>query len=250
MKYRVVGWTGYDDPDVEVAGCSEAALQAILCDIRENGYRFTGWDHQELSNCAPVLNDGCKRLFTQRGFGSVMAQAYGDYSRMGYTQYAFQSFFGYTPSHLPPYERAYDPSSFSPETDLCEEFFYEVDRETFDAAVNREVIRLPNDPALLMIDGGDTLTLICGEERVSLTVAHAERCPDLTPAEERAIYAAALSYDTAEIEAANERYDTAPRVLRLSFLWDEDDDDTDDMDGTDDTDDTDGTDDTDDTDNE
>ena len=43
MKYRVVGWTEYDNPNVPMESCSPAAMQAILRDIRENGYLFTGW---------------------------------------------------------------------------------------------------------------------------------------------------------------------------------------------------------------
>ena len=89
MKYRVVGWADYSDPDIEDEDVSEAALQAIIEDIRANGYCFSGWDHQESFGCAPVLNDGKRRTFSQRGFGGVMAMAHGNLSRMGYSEYAF-----------------------------------------------------------------------------------------------------------------------------------------------------------------
>ena len=221
MKYRVVGWTYYDNPDVEPTGCSEAALQAILRDIREHGYKFTGWEHQELSSGVPVLNDGFKRIFSQRSFGAVMAQAYGDFSRMGYTRYAFHEPFDSEPTHMPPPERDFDPLAFIPETDLREEFTYTVDREVLDAAARGECIRLPNDPALLMIDGGDTLTLCCEDERVRRTVASVDRGPDLTEEEERALLcASSLSYNSYSIQAANDRYDSAPRVLKIAFLTD------------------------------
>lgn len=217
MKYRVVGWTTYDGPEVKRADCSEAAMQAILRDIREHHYEFTGWDHQELPLCAPVLNDGCKRLFSQRGFGHVMAWAHGDYSRGGYVNYAFTDF-GESPTTCYPDEsRRFDPATFQPEQDLAEHFCYEVDAQTIELARTEGEIKLPDDPALLMIDEGDTITLTAGDRRVEFDVLFSERGRDLTEEQELDLYALTLTCDFDKMQEADRRYEQAAWMLFLSL---------------------------------
>ena len=65
MKYTVIGWTEYDNDRIETGENDDEAVEAIIADIRANGYCFSGWAHQELHCGAPVLSDQKKRLFSQ-----------------------------------------------------------------------------------------------------------------------------------------------------------------------------------------
>lgn len=218
MKYRVVGWTYYDDPDVESAECDEAAYWAIVRDVREHGYEFTGWDHQELYGGAPVLNDGFKRLFSQRDFGQIMAYAHGDYSRMGYASYAFQDFFGRHKSVMPSADRSYDPDSFTPEQDLCESVTYAVSRTPFEMARACRSLDLPVDePALQTLGDGDTLTLTCEGETEVYRVVHVCRGPALSEAEEMEIFTLSCSVDENKMNRADEIYNNAPWVISVTL---------------------------------
>ncbi len=38
MKYRVIGWTNYDDYDIPTGEETFAVMAAIIDDIREHGY--------------------------------------------------------------------------------------------------------------------------------------------------------------------------------------------------------------------
>ena len=184
MKYRVVGWTHYEDDSVEETECSEAALQAIIAEIQKKGYNFTGWHHQESSYCAPVLNDGKKRLFSQRGFGGVMAMAKGDFSPMGYAGYAFYYFDEEQDASMkmPTSSQGFNPILFKPETDLNEEIALEVTEEIFKGAEGGNCV-LPDCEIIRFLDVGDTLTLVCGEKKSSYLVTDLERRRDLTEEE-------------------------------------------------------------------
>ncbi len=216
MKYRVVGWTEYDNDSVEAESCSEAALQAIIADIKEKGYTFTGYDHQECINGAPVLNDGKKRLFSQRGFGGVMARAHGNFSRMGYAQYAFD-WGDDDDKKMPPFERSFCPEDFVPEENLNEEFTYTVSQELFEKAEKEKSVTLADSEDLLFLDEGDTLTLVCGKEKHSFLVKELTRKRDLSEEDELEIMAAVYSFDEKKEKRANEKFESAPWVLELLF---------------------------------
>jgi hypothetical protein len=62
VKYKVIGWTYYENEEFEPVYCSEAGMEAIIDDIREHGYEFSGCNHQGHDSGAPVLNDGKKIL--------------------------------------------------------------------------------------------------------------------------------------------------------------------------------------------
>ncbi len=218
MKYRVVGWTHYDDPDVASAACDEAAYWAIVRDIREHGYAFTGWEHQEEQGGAPVLNDGCKRLFSQRDFGCIMAYAHGDYSRMGYVSYAYHRHPECEqPLSMPPPERFFHPLGFEPERALAEELVCTVDRKTLAAARAGKHFNLPfDDPALQTLGSGDTLTLCCEGERHSCGVVSAVRGPDLTEEASMEIMVLSCSASIEKMEQADAIYNAAPWVIEVT----------------------------------
>jgi hypothetical protein len=162
MKYRVVGWTSYDDESVEESGNSIgfAERNAIIDDIKNNGYLFSGYDHQEMWDCAPVLNDGKKRCFSQRGWGGVMAEAHGYFGAYDYSLFTF----GVNEEYAKRPKNYFFADSFTPEENLAEHFEIEVDESIFALAKTRNPFFLPDLDALRFIDAGDTLTLYCGEE--------------------------------------------------------------------------------------
>ena len=216
MKYRVVGWTDFNAPDVKGADSSEAAIRAIICDIREHGYKFASCDHQERPLCAPVLNDGCKRLFSRRSFGHVMAWAQGDFSPNGYLDYAFDDFDEQRVCRSPDATRRFDPAAFVPEGDLAEHFCYEVDRDTLDLAKTEGHITLPDEPALLMIDSGDTLTLTAGDRRAEFAVLDSERGYEQSE-EEFDLYVKMLAGDLSRVSEWERYYEPSNRRLYLSL---------------------------------
>lgn len=55
MKYKVIGWTFSDNYDIESVPLTFAARHAIVDDIRENNYLFSGLDHQESCMVVPFL---------------------------------------------------------------------------------------------------------------------------------------------------------------------------------------------------
>ncbi|MBE6553812.1 MAG: hypothetical protein E7666_05655 [Ruminococcaceae bacterium] len=167
MKYRVVGWTDFDSETVDgIDGNSFAERNAIIDEIRKNGYRFTGWDHQEMQTCTPVLNDGKARYYSQRGWGSIMAEAH---ERVGdYAGYAFGS-----GSNMPCDE--FDPARFTPENDLQETFTVDVEEDIFALAQKKNPFFMEDLPALRMIDRGDTLTLRCKDAQMTVLVTDIDR---------------------------------------------------------------------------
>lgn len=154
MKYKVIGWTDYDNNLFSDGELSEAAVNAIVDDIRKNGYYFSGFDHQERLYGAPVLNDGKRRVFSQRGFGAVMAMAYDTEGEYAYSLYAF----AVKPDRcvMPTIEAKV---GYKPEEDLAEEFELCLSEEDYTAALADGAIKTEDTPPLRMIDKGDTLII-------------------------------------------------------------------------------------------
>lgn len=188
MKYRVVGWTSYDDASVEDSSgrIGFAEQNAIIDDIKANGYLFSGYDHQELWDCAPVLNDGKRRCFTQRGWGGVMAKAHGYFGDYDYSLFAF----GINEEYAKYPKQPFCAEDFTPEENLAEHFEIEVSEEIFAFACANITFFLPDIEALRFIDAGDTLTLRAGEKSASFAVADIGR----SPADDGALYKTDTKY--------------------------------------------------------
>ena len=174
MKWRVVGWTYYDS-SLQEGDWSWAVHNAIVDDVKKNGYLFSGFSHQEGYNCVPVLNDGKARRFTQRSWGGIIAEARGYTGGMDYVKFAFMM---ERDKEIRP-QIEFDENSFTPETDLNESFVIEVSQNDFDGAV-RGGIKLDDLIELRYLDVGDTLVLRCGEQTAQYVVAKLEREKDLT----------------------------------------------------------------------
>lgn len=68
---KVIDWVAYDD-HYRSANIDRATNNAIKREIREYGYRFSAWAHQENSPCAPLLDDLRVARFSREAWGSLM----------------------------------------------------------------------------------------------------------------------------------------------------------------------------------
>lgn len=77
MSIEVIGWTSHDNEKYPVAELDSVEVRdAIVEDIRANGYEFNGVDHQYHESCTPVLNNGKRICCSQRQWGGLMAYAH------------------------------------------------------------------------------------------------------------------------------------------------------------------------------
>ncbi len=194
MKYKVIGWTWYDNELIEEMDYSESATEAVIEDIRASGYLFSGMHHQDHPRCAPVLNNGKKLLFTQRSFGGVMAKAYGKTSRMSYAEYAFDWHFGIddeeSPYKFPSDERVFkgEADTSLVEENLSEQFEYEATKEDFDKALEKgELEFIYESPKYRFMDTGDTILIKCGGEEGLFEITSLARYKKFTEDEEIAL---------------------------------------------------------------
>ena len=178
MKYKVIGWTEYDNSLVPEGEVSNAVINAIIDCIKENKFLFTGFDHQERLRCAPVLNDGKKRLFSQRSFGGIMAIANGYMGHMDYSMFAFDWDDDDLDENrkIPSSEFAYK-YTFVPEQNLSQEYIVEVDSQVFENAKLNESIELEETDYLRFLDTGDTLTL-SNDTNKEIYIGSAQRLGD------------------------------------------------------------------------
>ena len=176
MKLRVIGWVEYDE-DLPTGDNGWAARNAIIDDIRKNDYEFTGWDHQERTRCTPVLNDGKKYCYSQRGWGDVMAEAHGLLGSMDYAKYM-----------LPGIDEMFALSSETKirrpkfslmntviENDLNETFKVQVTNSQYQSAANNGVVGFFDYQDLRYLYKGDTLVLACGDQCASYLVTDVVR---------------------------------------------------------------------------
>ena len=176
MKYKVIGWTSYENYDIpfydKTIGFAER--NAIIDEVIKHKYLFSGWHHQESwDNCVPILNDGKKRGFSQRGWGGLMAEAYG---KMGDYDYASFTFYQSIDSrHLRiPYDE-FDPSSFVSETLENEHFDVNLSEELFAIAKTKNPFYLNDEDSLRYIDNNDTITLHCNDQTLTFLVKDVDR---------------------------------------------------------------------------
>ena len=92
-EYEVIGWVFYDDDFPTFEGRTEkdelAARLAVIKEIRKHGYAFCGDSHLNREGCVPILSDGRAYRCSQRGWGAVMAEAWGVDNEDGYAYMTF-----------------------------------------------------------------------------------------------------------------------------------------------------------------
>lgn len=176
MKYKVIGWTMYENYDIPFSEktIGFAERNAIIDEIRKHKYLFTGWHHQEWwDNCVPILNDGKKRGFSQRGWGGVMAEAYGYMNDYDYANFTFQQSIKEHALRFP--KDDFDPKDFVSELLENEHFDVEVSKELFDIAKKKNPFYLEDIDALRFLEQNDTITLHHQEETLTFLVDDVNR---------------------------------------------------------------------------
>lgn len=174
MRYRVVGWTDWDNNEIECADSSAAACNAIIDCIRENGFYFTGFFHREWRYCTPVLNDGKKRSFSRYFWGELMANAQGFFELDDYLDYVIRPYQDQG-IVLPDICDRFNPKQFVPETDLHECFEIRVCKDTLDSAFETGEIRLDDLECFRYVEVGDTFVLRCEGKEYAFVVTTLSR---------------------------------------------------------------------------
>ena len=92
---NVIRWTFWFDeqyPETEWPISDEEEqeyVDAIVREIREKGYRITGFAHQGDQFCTPVFDDGRRYTASFRQWGGIMAGALGIDGEYAYTHWAW-----------------------------------------------------------------------------------------------------------------------------------------------------------------
>lgn len=176
MKYKVIGWTYYDDNEILYSGntIGFAERNAIIDEIRKHRYLFSGWHHQESwEGVVPVLNDGKKRCFSQRGWGGVMAEAYGKMGDYDYASFTFnQSIDGSRLRFAPDDFNIFD---YEPQAVENEDFVVEVNAGLFEIAKTSNPFYLDDLDELRFVDKNDTITLCNNGEQIIFVVKDIDR---------------------------------------------------------------------------
>ena len=209
MKLRVIGWTYYDDDLPQGENCW-AARNAIVDEIKKHGYLFSGASHQEGYYCAPVCNDGKIYRFSQRSWGSIMAEAHGYTKRMDYVKFAFAKSIDFDTEIHP--KKRYDDDMIISEGNLNEQFELEVTQKVLASAQHSHEIRLDNLPTLRYLGAGDTLVLTCGQQSTEYTVTNVDLTKGLPEERIREL----RFWDVSDIEGmkrAEEEFNSAKTIM-------------------------------------
>lgn len=214
MKWRVVGWASYDD-DIEQGTVTWAVQNAIVDEVKKCGYVFSGGAHQEGYNCAPVMNDGKIRRFSQRGWGGVMAEAHGYNGPMDYAKFAFDTNMNRDNEIRP--QHSFDETNFKKAKNLTECFELEVSDGVL-ADANNGSIRIADLPELRYLDAKDKLILKAGDVTEEFSVVDVEREPDLTRDELIELNMAMRDYNNRErMKKAEEELAAAPIAIVIKL---------------------------------
>lgn len=216
MKLKVIGWVWYEDNAYPGGERDYAAYNAVVDDVRERGYCFTGYHHQEEFDCAPVLNDGKVRRFSQRGWGGLMADVKGLRGRYAYSVYAFSSPFNEDDDFVMPKGRDVDESLILSPEELVDEYRVKIRIDSLQRVRESGKLRLPDREEYRFTAEGDVIVFLNrgGEYRYRIT--HMEKNKKLC---ERDIfnYLTLTTYDNSEeyIRHVTEKYENAPWMIDL-----------------------------------
>ena len=77
----VIGWCSFYDNTHPITTFTELHKRALVERIRKRKYNFGHFDHEMMSFCMPLYEDGTTCLLTKSQFDDVMAEAYKDIPR-------------------------------------------------------------------------------------------------------------------------------------------------------------------------
>ena len=218
MKLKVIGWTYYDDPSYEYFETTWATQNAVLKDIIENGYEFTGYHHQERDYCCPVLNNGKKIIFSQRGFGGVMAQAHGLNGLYDYSTYAYPVNYNSSDYNFPTTDP--DESLIVDEKTLYETFEIDADLTMVATADINNELTLPDEEKYALIEVGDFVKLNCDKHTSKFKIVSVDREKDVSVVDEyRFKYRDCDIFSEEESEEIIEKYLNAKTIIKLKLQY-------------------------------
>ena len=78
---KVTDWTDWDNEKYEELPnkMSKEAFDAVVDEVREKGYKFSGYTHQQNRLGCPILDNKYRYNVSCRMWGDIMAHAYGLY---------------------------------------------------------------------------------------------------------------------------------------------------------------------------
>ena len=91
-KLRIVGWTSFDDDypmTLDNSKLFNEKLHLVAKEIGENGYFFSGEEHQNGLTGMPVFSDGTAFRASMRTWGYIMASVNSSKTR----QYSYMDFY-------------------------------------------------------------------------------------------------------------------------------------------------------------
>lgn len=217
MKLKVIGWTYYEDNSYETQEVTWATRNAVKEEIIKHKYLFTGYHHQEYDHCVPVLNNGKKVIFSQRGFGGVMAEAYNYNKVYDYSLFAYP---------LNPNDKNYilpkkdvDESLICDEKDLIEIYQIELDFEEYAKADVEEVLVLKDSKEYEFLEVGDIVELRSGEHQSNYNVVSIERKKDVSYSLEYRFRYRQLEEYESERKQIEEEYINAPTIVIVTLEY-------------------------------
>lgn len=243
MKLRVVGWVTYC-AQIEAGEVTWAVRNAIIDEIKKHGYKFSGSSHQDNSYCTPVLNNGKMYRFSTRGWGGLMAEAYGYTGCMDYTMFDLPMHYkneicpddklnefdynifeddedGFDYGFEDDEEfKEYLKSTRRPliaETDLNERFEVNVTKDVLDFAQCERKVKLQIYPELRYLGAGDTLALTCDGITEEFTVADVLRKKDFEQEKLQQVMLEIYSGNIETSKRAEKEYNDRNMILSVTL---------------------------------
>ena len=160
MKYEVIGWMSCRTDKYKAHENITASVDnAVIAEIRKHSYCFGG-DRQD--DYCPVLNDGTYVLYSSRGWGGVMAKAYGVKDDSGYA-YMYYYMDGLIKPECKKYPADYpDPDRVVPKESLTETFVMHLSDDMFEKikAGTKTVETRLFDEKRQLVDIGDYILFV------------------------------------------------------------------------------------------
>ena len=138
---KVIGWIDYDNFNFATAEGTNEEIEAVAKELKSKGYKFGGDDHENHSNCCPVLSNGKALRLSWRGWGGVMAIAYNLKTDNNDYNYILWYMGEYAPEERSYPKKELDISSLK-DRPVGKEIIYELTKDEVDAIHNASFVNL------------------------------------------------------------------------------------------------------------
>lgn len=135
MKYKIVGWTSYEDNGFkEMPFMSHHAYLCLIKEIRDKGYHISGYDHQE-NDWVPIFNTRQVVRYSQRGWGALMADAEQIGQKDGY-EYSIYGVGGAVMGYNKESLSSYDDLDLPKLSEICDYYKIKITQNYYNDYVN------------------------------------------------------------------------------------------------------------------